>query len=87
MIKDDTIKLIDFEYMNKYKSKHLYIPINNNIGTRYYYSPEMLLEDEYNPFKAELWMIGVCIYVLSELTYPFYGRTQINNKCKLSFSL
>ena len=78
---DKNIKLIDFEYTREYNDNKT----NEKSGTFHYKSPEKMLEDNFNPFKAELWSLGICIYLLSEYKYPYFGnlkflKTNTSNK-------
>tara|TARA_B110000208_G_C11639872_1_gene384033 strand:+ start:129 stop:923 length:795 start_codon:yes stop_codon:yes gene_type:complete len=82
LIHNNLIKLVDFEYAHQYSNINNTISVGN-MGTIYYSPPEALNRLEYNPFKAEIWTIGVCIYVLCEYKYPFYGNLIIKEKNKL----
>lgn len=70
MYQDNCIKLIDFETTSVYDSNN--IKISGKKGTLFYCAPEILRGESYNPFKSELWAFGVCVYVMSELKYPYY---------------
>lgn len=69
---DLSIKLIDFEYTRQYQSND--ILTKENIGTFYYRSPESLLftDNGYNPFKSEIWALGICLFILNEYRYPYF---------------
>ena len=77
---NNQIKLIDFEYTREYAKMDATISDRN--GTIYYNSPEMISRYEYDPFKAELWAVGICIYTLSEYKYP-YNYNKYNKKYNL----
>ena len=40
-------------------------------GTMLYMSPELLLNKEYDAKKADIWALGITIYVIATRTYPF----------------
>lgn len=41
-----------------------------NIGTRFYFAPEMLLRKGYDK-KVDLWALGVYLYEMSSFSLPF----------------
>jgi hypothetical protein len=45
------------------------------IGTPYYLSPELLQDLPYNE-KTDIWALGVCLYELCTLKYPFDAKNQ-----------
>ncbi|EAY09871.1 protein kinase, putative [Trichomonas vaginalis G3] len=45
-------------------------------GTRYFMAPEVITQKEYDLMKADIWAIGVTLYYLTTLTYPFYATDQ-----------
>jgi len=64
---NNLIKLIDFEYAKTFKTKIT----KEKLGTAYYCCPELILNSECNPYLADMWAIGVCLYILSQYDYPF----------------
>lgn len=40
-------------------------------GTTIYLAPEIILCDHYDPFKADIWSVGLTIHMLTTLTFPF----------------
>ncbi|KAI1285317.1 Testis-specific serine/threonine-protein kinase 3 [Halotydeus destructor] len=40
-------------------------------GTESYMPPEVLQQHIYDPFKADVWSLGICLYVMLNDTYPF----------------
>jgi calcium-dependent protein kinase len=66
LIKNDQIKLIDFG-LSKIKSNDQ--KLQEKVGTPYYMAPEVL-ESNYNE-KADIWSLGVILYVLVSGYLPF----------------
>lgn len=57
---------------------------NRLVGTPAFLAPEVLSEDGYDPFKADIWSLGVCFYNMATAKLPFLGKTvyQIVNKAR-----
>jgi [calcium/calmodulin-dependent protein kinase] kinase len=57
---------------------------NRLVGTPAFLAPEVLSEDGYDPFKADIWSLGVCLYNMATAKLPFLGKTvyQIVNKAR-----
>lgn len=82
-------KLTDFSYTRfctdvaDPKSGH--IMSTTYCGTEPYLAPEVLLEKPYDPIPADVWSLGVCLFMLLNEKYPFKGdhraiRKQALNK-------
>ncbi|KAK8888345.1 SIK kinase 3 [Tritrichomonas musculus] len=57
--------------------------VNEHMGTLSYSAPEVCqLKKEFNPFKSDIWSLGVLFYRLFTYSYPFEGKT--NEKLKNS---
>ena len=41
------------------------------IGTGKYVAPDVLAGGEYDPFKADMWSCGVCLFCMVECAFPF----------------
>jgi len=70
-MKDMSIKLGDFgiaKVFNSTKSR-----AQTMIGTPYYFSPEMCKGETYS-FKTDIWSLGVLLYEIAVLEYPFKGK-------------
>jgi NIMA (never in mitosis gene a)-related kinase len=79
-VSSSKLKLIDFntalivddpEYLH-----------GDKYGTILYGSPESYSEllEGYDPFKADVWALGVCIYVLFKLKLPFHDESMNQTK-------
>ena len=44
---------------------------NTFCGTPGYMSPELLYQVPYNPFLADVWALGVCMYIMINGCYPY----------------
>ena len=69
------IKLSDFGLARLVSSRS----IDENCGTVEYAAPELLQtigsEVDYDPFKADIWALGVALYALLHRQFPFDGPT------------
>ena len=55
-------KLTDFSYSVQERTDNLH---KTFCGTLPYMSPEVLCGRDYDPFKADIWALGVCLYLLT----------------------
>ena len=67
-------KLTDFGF-----AKEAWDPINNCVilsdsfcGTEPYYSPQLVKKVKYDPFKADVWAMGVVLFALLNNRFPFH---------------
>lgn len=67
------VKIIDFGF-------GIRTPTDVNLkifcGTSAYMSPEIVRKSEYNGFKADIWSLGVVLYVLLTGKFPFKAKTE-----------
>eukprot|EP01025_Chloroclados_australasicus_P009882 TRINITY_DN1383_c0_g1_i1.p1 TRINITY_DN1383_c0_g1~~TRINITY_DN1383_c0_g1_i1.p1 ORF type:complete len:679 (+),score=95.20 TRINITY_DN1383_c0_g1_i1:281-2317(+) len=49
---------------------------NNRFGTPCFRAPEMQSGQSYDPFNADIWAMGVCLYVMVFGTLPFQGDSE-----------
>lgn len=47
---------------------------NSHGGSLCFMSPELLLNKSNNPFKADIWALGVTLYILNTSRFPFKGK-------------
>lgn len=45
------------------------------VGTPAFLAPDCLDESGYDPFKADIWSLGVCFYSMATARVPFTGKT------------
>jgi MAP/microtubule affinity-regulating kinase len=74
------IKLIDFGFSTYSKDQLLKI----YCGTPSYMSPEIVTKTPYNGIKADLWALGILLYVLLEGAYPFKASSDKDLYRKIS---
>lgn len=77
--KHGDIKLSDFGLSNTQKSTDSgrvepNMMLKTVCGTPNYVAPEVLLEQGYNGFKADMWSAGVILYVMLAGKLPFYDK-------------
>jgi serine/threonine protein kinase len=65
----DVVKLIDFGLSKVIKRSNLH----QIAGTPFYMAPEVVNGDSYG-FKADMWSIGVLLYVMMSGYLPFNGK-------------
>ena len=67
---DNTIlKIIDFGLSNSYKKNQL---LKTACGSPCYAPPEMILEQNYNAAKSDIWSSGIILYLMICGKLPFY---------------
>lgn len=60
------IKIIDFGFSANSKTM-----LNNYCGTPAYMAPEIIKKQPYNGAKADIWSLGVILYLMMVGTLPF----------------
>ncbi|KAK8899708.1 hypothetical protein M9Y10_002030 [Tritrichomonas musculus] len=65
--KDFSPKLCDFGYS---RTSTIAGDESKN-GTLYYAPPELFFQGEFDTLKADIWSVGILLYSLSELQFPF----------------
>lgn len=73
LVNGDEIKLSDFGLARRANQKDF----NCNCGTVEYAAPELLQNESIDgdPFKADIWSLGVALYALIYRRFPFDGPT------------
>lgn len=73
-------KLTDFglsRYCKRDKLGNILLA-STHCGTESYMAPEVLQKKLYDPMKADVWSLGVCLFVMLADCYPFDRRDQLN---------
>jgi len=65
------IKIIDFGFSIQTGSK-----LKVTCGTASYMSPELCQKQEYSGFAADIWALGVVLFVMMTGTFPFKAKTE-----------
>ncbi|XP_024220145.1 testis-specific serine/threonine-protein kinase 6 isoform X2 [Halyomorpha halys] len=69
-------KLSDFGFATNYTTKNGQpVPLTTYCGTRQYACTEILSSIPYDPEKADMWALGVVLYILVNGHTPFKGNT------------
>lgn len=71
--KNGRIKIADFGLSGFIKHDE---NINEHRGTLSYSAPEVCQSTSFNPFKSDIWSLGVLFYRLFTYSYPFEGNTK-----------
>eukprot|EP01016_Furgasonia_blochmanni_P037671 TRINITY_DN4461_c0_g1_i5.p1 TRINITY_DN4461_c0_g1~~TRINITY_DN4461_c0_g1_i5.p1 ORF type:complete len:639 (-),score=39.67 TRINITY_DN4461_c0_g1_i5:980-2896(-) len=75
LTKEGNIKLGDFGIA--IILSHTFDKAKTSIGTPYYLSPEIIERRPYS-FKSDVWSLGVLLYEMCALKYPFQGESLIS---------
>lgn len=70
MFNHDLVKIVDLGCSNFYADS---IKRQTTIGTRLYWSPEVIAQEEQND-RLDIWCVGVVLYELIYLDQPFSGN-------------
>ena len=83
--KENKIKIIDFSISTILLSK------NNKIdepgGSMHYQAPELQnieTNTNYNPFYADIWSVGICLYIFIFEEFPFDSESELELGIKIS---
>lgn len=77
---DRTIKLGDFGLAKMITSQNDFA--KTYVGTPYYMSPEVLMDNPYTPV-CDIWSLGCVIYELCTLQPPFQAKTHLQLQAKI----
>jgi serine/threonine protein kinase len=64
----------------------IHVPVGSDFiqtelkGTPVYFSPEMLSSSSYNPFKADIWALGVLLFRLIFSVFPFSSENVVEQQ-------
>ncbi|GAB1604854.1 testis-specific serine/threonine-protein kinase 2-like [Argonauta hians] len=70
----DSIKITDFGFSKKVSGNSL---SQTYCGSKSYAAPEILTGCPYNPFKSDIWAVGIILYILSTGKFPFDKKKSI----------
>lgn len=77
LLDESILKLTDFGYACRIDDHN----IKKKVGTMTYISPEILLDEELDLIKSDIWACGVVLYVLLCKQYPFeWNSVDVNSK-------
>ncbi|CAJ0935509.1 unnamed protein product, partial [Mesorhabditis belari] len=68
--KNNDIRIIDFGFSNFQSAGHL---LKTSCGSPPYAAPELLLANDYDGTKADIWSLGVLLYIMVTGGFPFPG--------------
>jgi serine/threonine protein kinase len=71
---DQNIKLGDFGFSRRVDGDSL---MRTPCGSPFYVAPEILLGNDYNGFKADIWSLGIILYVLETGRTPWTAQSNI----------
>lgn len=70
---DDIPKNNDSSNIGTLSEEYKNVPLSNfRKGSWNYASPEMFFENDYPITSPDVWSLGVCLYIIATLEYPFY---------------
>lgn len=71
MTKGEDCKVCDFGLAKNVSQK----AASTIIGTGKYVAPDVLAGSEYDATKADMWSCGVCLFCMTQCTFPFTAAT------------
>ena len=74
---DGTVKIADFgvSFVGRKSDPRALNASKRIVGTPAFIAPEILGDDGYDPYSADIWSLGICIFHMSTAKLPFVGRT------------
>ena len=73
---NNNLKIIDFGFSKNFNGKHN----NNRCGSPQYASPEMCKQGDINFFKSDIWSIGVTLYSIETLRWPYEFKNMLKKE-------
>jgi [calcium/calmodulin-dependent protein kinase] kinase len=70
---DGTVKIADFGV--SFIGNNAQKPHKRIVGTPAFIAPEMLGDVGYDPYIADIWSLGICIFHMATAQLPFIGKT------------
>lgn len=73
---DGTVKIADFgvSFIGERKNRAP-SAVKRIVGTPAFIAPEMLDETGYDPYIADIWSLGICLFHMATAHLPFIGKT------------
>lgn len=71
----DHVKLADFGLSSRFQDQQL---SNMKCGSLMFSAPEILSNYEFDPFKADIWALGITFYMMVTGHYPFENKKKQN---------
>ncbi|EAY11414.1 CAMK family protein kinase [Trichomonas vaginalis G3] len=80
--KNGRVKLADFGFSQSFDN----LCNCDRIGTRLYRAPEVFEDKPFDPFKADIWSMGITLYYIVFGTFPFHDYKEWINRLTLGVS-
>lgn len=81
---DKQVKIIDYSISSILSNNEK--EINEPGGSMHYQAPELFANDTkgyYEPLKADIWSIGICLYIFIYEQYPFDAESELELQIKI----
>lgn len=65
------VKLIDFALSSEYDPRNKFSKFSDYVGTDPYVAPEIIEGTPFYPYPAEIFALGVCLYIMIFGVNPF----------------
>jgi len=79
---DKQIKIIDFSISTIVKTKNGLI--NEPGGSIFFQAPEVFVSTPHDPFIADVWSLGIIMYVFMDGEFPFFAESELELQIKIS---
>ena len=72
---DGKVKIADFGVSFIGQKSNISNAVKRLVGTPAFIAPEMLDDEGYDPYAADIWSLGICMFNMATAQLPFVGRT------------
>ena len=72
---DGKVKIADFGVSLIRQKSNISNAVKRLVGTPAFIAPEMLDDEGYDPYAADIWSLGICMFNMATAQLPFVGRT------------